>query len=95
MKLKLEVTQADGNKFEVTTNLFVIVAWERKFKRKSAELGAGQIGHEDLLFMAYEAAKCSNIPVPMSFDEFIRKTEDIDVIAEAVNPTELATTEGN
>ncbi len=95
MKLKLEVTQTDGNKFEVTTNLFVIVAWERKFKRKSAELGAGQIGHEDLLFMAYESAKCSNIPVPMSFDEFIRRTDDIDVIAEPVNPTELATMEGN
>jgi hypothetical protein len=95
MKLKLEVTQTDGNKFEVSTNLFVIVAWERKFKRKSAELGAGQIGHEDLLFMAYEAAKCSNIPVPMSFDEFIRKTDDIDVIAEPVNPTELAIMEGN
>ena len=95
MKLKLEVTQTDGNKFEVSTNLFVIVAWERKFKRKSAELGAGQIGHEDLLFMAYESAKCSNIPVPMSFDEFIRKTDDIDVIAEPVNPTELATMEGN
>ena len=95
MKLKLEVTQTDGNKFEVSTNLFVIVAWERKFKRKSAELGAGQIGHEDLLFMAYEAAKCSNIPVPMSFDEFIRRTDDIDVIAEPVNPTELATMEGN
>jgi hypothetical protein len=45
--------------------------------------------------MAYEAAKCSNIPVPMSFDEFIRKTDDIDVIAEPVNPTELATMEGN
>lgn len=95
MKLTLEVTQTDGNKFQVTTNLFVIVAWERKFKRKSAELSAGQIGHEDLLFMAYEAAKLNNVPVPMNFDEFIKRTDDIDVLSEPVNPTELASTEDN
>lgn len=95
MKLTLEVTQTDGNKFQVTTNLFVIVAWERKFKRKSAELSAGQIGHEDLLFMAFEAAKLANVPVPMNFDQFIQKCDDIDVISEPVNPTELASTEGN
>lgn len=95
MKLTLEVTQTDGNKFQVTTNLFVIVAWERKFKRKSAELSAGQIGHEDLLFMAYEAAKLANVPVPMNFDQFIQKCDDIDVVSETVNPTELASTEDN
>jgi hypothetical protein len=95
VKLTLQVTQTNGETFEVQTNLFVIVAWERKFKRKSAELGSGAIGHEDLLFMAYEAAKCNNIPVPMSFDEFIRRTDDIDVISEPVNPTEQDSTEGN
>lgn len=95
MKLTLKVTQTDGQQFEVTTNLYVIVSWERKFKRKSSELGTGQIGHEDLLFMAYEAAKLSNIPVPMNFDEFIKRVDDIDVISEPVNPTEPATTEGN
>jgi hypothetical protein len=89
VKLKLKVTQTDGNAFEVTTNLYVIIAWERKFKRKSSELGAGQIGHEDLLFMAYEAAKLNNVPVPMTFDDFIKRCEDIDVISEPVNPTEL------
>lgn len=88
MKLTLQVTQTDGQQFEVKTNLFVIVAWERKFKRKSAELGAGNIGHEDLLFMAYEAAKQANVPVPMTFDDFIKRVDDIDVVGEAVNPTE-------
>lgn len=91
MKLTLQVTQTDGTAFEVTTNLYVIVAWERKFKRKSAELGQGNIGHEDLLFMAYEAAKLSNVPVPMSFDEFIKRVDDIDVAGDPVNPTEAAT----
>lgn len=95
MKLTLQVTQTNGEQFEVKTNLFVIVAWERKFKRKSAELGAGNIGHEDLLFMAYEAAKLSNIPVPMTFDEFIKRVDDIDVVGEAVNPTEADNGEDN
>lgn len=95
MKLTLQVTQTDGQQYEVKTNLFVIVAWERKFKRKSAELGAGNIGHEDLLFMAYEAAKQANIPVPMTFDEFIKRVDDIDVAGEPTNPTEAATGEDN
>lgn len=95
MKLTLKVTQTDGQQFEVQTNLFVIVAWERKFKRKSADLASGNIGHEDLLFMAYEAAKQRNIPVPLSFDEFIKRVDDIDVAGESVNPTEAVNTEGN
>ena len=95
MKLTLKVIQTDGQAFEVQTNLFVIVAWERKFKRKSAELGAGNIGHEDLLFMAYEAAKLNNVPVPLTFDDFIKRVDDIDVVGEPVNPTEAATTGDN
>jgi hypothetical protein len=95
MKLTLQVTQTDGQQFEVKTNLFVIVAWERKFKRKSSDLGNGQIGHEDLLFMAYEAAKLANVPVPMNFDAFIQKVDDIDVIGESVNPTEAANGDDN
>lgn len=94
MKLQLRITQTDGQVFEVKTNLFVIVAWERKFKRKSSDLGSS-IGHEDLLFMAYEAAKQSNVPVPPVFDDFIRRVEDVDVIQEATVPTEPASTEGN
>lgn len=95
MKLTLKVTQTDGQQFEVQTNLYVIVAWERKFKRKSADLAGGNIGHEDLLFMAYESAKQRNIPVPLSFDEFIKRVDDIDVASESVNPTEAVNTDGN
>lgn len=95
MKLTIKVTQTDGQTFEVKTNLFVIVAWERKFKRKSADLGAGNIGHEDLLFMAYEAAKLNNIPIPLAFDDFIRKVDDIDVLSESANPTDADSTDDN
>lgn len=94
MKLQIRITQTDGQVFEVKTNLYVIVAWERKFKRKSSELGSA-IGHEDLLFMAYEAAKQSNVPVPPVFDDFIKRVEDVDVVQEAVGPTDPASTEGN
>lgn len=95
MKLTLKVTQSDGNAFEVQTNLFVIVAWERKYKRKSSELAAGGVGHEDLLFMAHEAAKMNNIPVPITLDDFIKKVDDIDVVQVPVPPTDPASTEGN
>lgn len=94
MKLKLRVTPVDGEPYEVSSNLYVIVAWERKFKRKSSEL-ANSIGHEDLLFLAWEAAKQCNIPVQPSFDEFIKKVEDIDVVSEQVPPTEAVNTPSN
>lgn len=94
MKLTIKVTPVDGEPYEVKTNLFVVVAWERKFKRKSSEL-ATAYGHEDLLFMAWESAKMSNIPVSPSFDDFIKKVEDIDVVADDVPPTAAVSTDGN
>ena len=91
MKLKLEVTEQDGV-YTVETNLFVIVAWERKFKRKVSDLSNG-IGMEDLAFMAYECCKQQSIPVPMVFDEYIKKLVNIDVLEdEDVNPTVEAVT---
>lgn len=91
MKLKLEVTEQDGV-YTVETNLFVIVAWERKFKRKVSDLSNG-IGMEDLAFMAYECCKQQSIPVPMVFDEYIKRLVNIDVLEdEDVNPTQEAVT---
>lgn len=91
MKLKLEVTEQDGV-YTVETNLFVIIAWERKFKRKVSDLSNG-IGMEDLAFMAYECCKQQSIPVPMVFDEYIKRLVNIDVLEdEDVNPTQEAVT---
>lgn len=91
MKLKLQVTEQDGV-YTVETNLFVIVAWERKFKRKVSDLSNG-IGMEDLAFMAYECCKQQSIPVPMVFDEYIKRLVNIDVVEdEDVNPTVEAVT---
>ena len=78
MKLTLRVKTLDSEPYEVLTNLFVIISWERKFKRRASDLSSG-IGMEDLAFMAYEASKQQGHPVPISFDEFVKKLEDLEV----------------
>lgn len=86
MKLTLKVETAD-TAYEVVTNLYVIVMWERKYKRKASEMAAG-IGVEDLAFMAYEASKLNKIVVPAEFDTFVKNLVNIDVLnTEAPNPT--------
>lgn len=86
MKLKLKVSTAEGD-YTVDTNLFVIVAWERKFRRKASDMANG-VGVEDLAFMAYEACKQVSIPVSPSFDEYIKKLTNIEVVEEeTVTPT--------
>jgi hypothetical protein len=50
MQLKIRVDQGEGP-VDVTTNLFTIVAWERKYKRKASDMGNG-IGIEDLAYLS-------------------------------------------
>jgi hypothetical protein len=47
MELRLKVIPKDGEAWEVETDLSVIVAWERKFKSKAADLAKGthQVRH--------------------------------------------------
>jgi hypothetical protein len=91
MKLTLSVRLTDGETYRVITNLFVIISWERKFKRRASDLSSG-IGMEDLAFMAYEASKQQGHPVPISFDEFVKKLEDLEVVeTETAVPTQEAT----
>jgi len=86
MKLTLKVETTETT-YEVTTNLYVIVMWERKYKRKASEMATG-IGVEDLAFMAYEASKLNKIVVPAEFDTFVKNLISIDVLnTEAPNPT--------
>jgi hypothetical protein len=87
MQLNLKVTTNDGDEYTVTTNLFVVVAWERKYKRKASELASG-IGVEDLAFMAYESCKQSGITVPAVFDDYVKKLAAIEVVGqEPENPS--------
>ena len=86
MKLTLKVETTD-TAYEVATNLFVIVMWERKYKRKASDMASG-IGVEDLAFMAYEASKINKIVVPSEFETFIKNLVNIEVVdTEAPNPT--------
>ena len=87
MKLHLQVTPAEGEPYIVTTNLFVLVATERKFKVKSSDFANG-IGMEHLAYMAYEAAKLSGVAVPPVFDDFVRRLDAVEVVEEeSARPT--------
>jgi len=78
MQLTLAVQTTDGD-YTVTTNLGVIIAWERRFKRKVSQLGEG-IGMEDLAFMAFECCKQNGHVVSPVFDDYIKTLVSIDVL---------------
>jgi hypothetical protein len=95
MKIRLQVTPIEGDPYECETNLFVIVAWERKFKRQASSLANG-IGAEDLAFFAFESARAAGITTPLAFDEFIKKTKSIEVVSEdAPSFTEAAVSDAH
>jgi hypothetical protein len=78
MKLTLAVDLGEGP-VQVATNLYVIVQYERKYKRKASEM-ASSIGYEDLLFLAYESCKVHGVTVPVVFDDFIKRAVSIEVV---------------
>lgn len=87
MQITMAVTMQDGQQFEVATNLFTLVAWERKYKRKASDMANG-IGVEDMLFLAHTAAKDSGVTVPLMLDDFIKKCASIDIVGQdEENPT--------
>ena len=89
MQLTLKVTTNETT-YEVRTNLYVIIAWERKFKQKASNLASG-IGMEDLAFMAFESCKVHGITTPAIFEDYLKKLVDISVLEdEPTNPTEGA-----
>ena len=95
MKITLRVKQTDGQEYEVTTNLFTVVAMERKFKIKASDLAQG-VALEHLAFLAFECCKQQEITVPATFDDYLKRLEDIDVIGEEMaNPTNEAATQDN
>ena len=92
MKLTLLVDQGDGP-IEVTTNLFTIVAWERRFKTKASNIANG-IGLEDLAFLAHTALQQIGVVVPIVLDDFIKKVTVLEVVEDVPeNPTVRATTD--
>lgn len=90
MKLKFIITPTEGDTYEVTTNLAITVAWERKYKRRTTHVPNEGLSTEELMFMAYEAAKRSGIPVPITLDGFIDKVEDFEVEPVTAGPMDPA-----
>lgn len=91
MQLKLKVTDKD-TVYEVETSLYTVVLWERKFKRKASDLSDG-IGYEDLCFFAFEGCKQSGITVPATFDDYIKRIKNVEVVEDlAPNPSEAEVT---
>lgn len=80
MQLTLRVDQGDGP-VEVSTNLFTIVSWERKFKRKASDMSNG-IGIEDLAYLAHQACQQHNVVVPVVLDDFIKKLVVLEVVSD-------------
>jgi hypothetical protein len=92
MNLTLRIDMGEGP-IEVSTNLYVMVAYERKFKRKASDMANG-IGIEDLLYLAYESCKLHKIVVPVAFDDFVKKCLTIDVVGnDDENPIQEAPTD--
>jgi hypothetical protein len=92
MKITLNVEEKDGLTYRVTTNLFSIVALERKFKIRASDLASG-VAMEHLAFLAFEGAKQDGITVPAVFDDYIKRLVSVDVVEdEATNPTGEAVT---
>ena len=92
MKITLNVEQQDGQTYQVTTNLFSIVALERKFKIRASDLASG-VAMEHLAFLAFEGAKQNGIVTPAVFDDYIKKLVSVEVVGEDdANPTDEAVT---
>lgn len=95
MNITIALDMGEHGQHQVSTNLWVVTQWERKFRRKASDLAQG-IGVEDLLYLGFEACKTHNIVVPAAFDDFIKRVKTVDVVSsEAENPTEAAPTEDN
>lgn len=93
MKITLTVAPVDGEPYDVATDLWVIVQWERKTRRKLADLSNGP-GAEDLGVMAYYACRRAQIVVPASVDEFLQSIASIEVSGvAAANPTHGVTSD--
>jgi hypothetical protein len=89
MKLTLKYDIGEGP-VEVSTNLYVVVAWERRYKRKASDMATG-IGLEDLAFLAWEASKVHGVLVPAEFDTFIKNIVEGPEVLEQIEAVPFET----
>jgi hypothetical protein len=80
MKITLKCDLGEGP-FNVTTTLYSVVEWERKFKRRASEIATSGIGVEDLAYLAYVTIKLQGtVIVSPAFDDFVKRLVSIDVV---------------
>ena len=86
MQLTLRIDYGNGPE-EVTTSLWAIVAWERKYKTKASQLAQG-VAIEDLAYLAYESLRAEKRTVPAVFDDFLRKcVAPPEIVSSEARPT--------
>lgn len=89
--MRVLVTHSDESKGEYDVKPAAIVAFERKFN-----VGIGALATERRLewiyFLAYEAEKKSGAIMPPSFDAWVEKLDDVDLIEDS-SPLVLPTPE--
>lgn len=95
MKITLKCDIGDGP-YEVTTDLWIVTQWERRFKRKISQISDG-LGIEDLAFMAHLGSQNAGVLVPIGLDDFIKKLKVLDVVEDPEDmidrPTDAAPTD--
>jgi hypothetical protein len=80
--------ERNGETADVKTNLYIMIMWERKYKKRASDLANG-IGYEDLTFFAYEASKLAGLTVPVSMDDYAKTITLLEVVDnEPTNPTQ-------
>lgn len=83
--------QTDGDPVDVITTPWVVMLWERRYKTKATRIGTEGLGIEDLAYMAWEAAKCAGVVVPINFDGFAQNVRSIEVMTDdEARPTNAA-----
>jgi hypothetical protein len=72
-----------------------MVQWERKFNVKVANMSE-VLGLEDIAYIAYETLRSLKRPTPATFDDFIKKNPDIEILGTGDDvPTPGAPTAAN
>ena len=96
MQLNIRVDMHDGNGAQdIRTTMWAMVAWERKYNVKIAQLSE-KLGIEDIAYIAYETLRSLKRPTPATFDDFLKKNPDIEILgAGDDSPTRGAATDGN
>ncbi len=89
MQLNIRVDQHDGNgPREVRTTMWAMVQWERRYNVKIAQLSE-KLGVEDIAYIAYETLRSLKYPTPSTFDDFLKKNPEIEILGAGDDPPTL------